>query len=171
MPHIRPRSVGVVDKIRSDPHSSCVDDFWRGILGASRSLHVFGPRRGVSMTGPTVECSAELEELRRRPWAHMLGCRDHVSTKGRHDSTTLWCLRQPRQGRRTKRLVTALGYQKGPTSTGTTSTARRAAKMTSTRSSSSGTANNGSGAVRQEKACTGAASPISPSPDGWLGRR
>ena len=62
------------------------------------------------MTGPAMEFSAELEELRRRPWEHTLGFRGHFSTRSRRDSTTLRCLRQARHDRRNRRLVTALGY-------------------------------------------------------------
>lgn len=38
----------------------------------------------------------ELEHLRLRPWAHMLGFRGHFSTKSRRYSTTLGCLRSAR---------------------------------------------------------------------------
>ena len=52
----------------------------------------------------------ELEELRRAPWAHMLGFRGHFSTKSHRCSTTLRCLRQARHDWRNNRLVGALGY-------------------------------------------------------------
>jgi hypothetical protein len=52
----------------------------------------------------------ELEELRLRPWAHMVGFRGHFSTKSRRYSTTLTCLRQARQDWRNSRLVAALSY-------------------------------------------------------------
>ncbi len=65
------------------------------------------------MTGPAMEFSAELEELRRRPGEHTLGFRGHFSTRNRRDSTTLRCLCQARQDRRDRRLVTALGYPHG----------------------------------------------------------
>jgi hypothetical protein len=55
----------------------------------------------------------ELEELRLRPWAHMLGFRGHFSTKSRRYSTTLTCLRQARQDWRNSRLVAALSYREG----------------------------------------------------------
>jgi hypothetical protein len=52
----------------------------------------------------------ELEGLRLRPWAHMLGFRGHFSTKSRCYSTTLTGLRQARQQWRNRRLVIGLGY-------------------------------------------------------------
>jgi hypothetical protein len=52
----------------------------------------------------------ELEDLRLRPWAHMLGFRGHFCTKSRRYSTTLTCLRHARQDWRNHRLVAALGY-------------------------------------------------------------
>jgi hypothetical protein len=55
----------------------------------------------------------ELEELRLRPWAHMLGFRGHFSTKSRRYSTTLTCLRQARQDWHNSRLVAALSYPEG----------------------------------------------------------
>jgi hypothetical protein len=55
----------------------------------------------------------ELEELRRRPWAHMLGFRGHFSTKSRRYSTTLRCLGQAHQDWHNKRFVDALGYPEG----------------------------------------------------------
>jgi len=51
----------------------------------------------------------ELEELRLRPWAHMLGFRGHFSTKSRRYSTTLRCLRQARHDWRMRRIEQALG--------------------------------------------------------------
>jgi hypothetical protein len=59
----------------------------------------------------TLGAIRELQELRLRPWAHMLGFRGHFSTKSRRYSTTLGCLRQARQDWRKHRLVTALGYR------------------------------------------------------------
>jgi hypothetical protein len=58
----------------------------------------------------TLGARPELEELRLRPWAHMLGFRGHFSTKSRRYSTTLARLRQARQDWRNHRLVAALGY-------------------------------------------------------------
>ncbi len=46
-----------------------------------------------------------LEELRLRPWAHMLGCRGHFSTKSRRSSTTLTKLRSARLEWRNARLL------------------------------------------------------------------
>jgi hypothetical protein len=58
----------------------------------------------------TLGAVPELEELRLRPWAHMLGFRGHFSTKSRRYSTTLGCLRKARQDWRNNRLVAVLGY-------------------------------------------------------------
>jgi hypothetical protein len=52
----------------------------------------------------------ELEELRLRPWAHMLGFRGHFSTKSRRYSTTLAALRHARRRWRDQRLLAVLGY-------------------------------------------------------------
>jgi hypothetical protein len=51
----------------------------------------------------------ELEGLRLRPWAHMLGFRGHFSTKSRRYSTTLRCLRGARQQWRSFQLLAAHG--------------------------------------------------------------
>jgi hypothetical protein len=51
----------------------------------------------------------ELEYLRLRPWAHMLGFRGHYSTKSRRYSTTLGCLRRARQQWRTAHTLGATG--------------------------------------------------------------
>jgi hypothetical protein len=51
----------------------------------------------------------ELEGLRLRPWAHMLGFRGHFATKSRRYSTTLSCLRNARDQWRTARTLTAHG--------------------------------------------------------------
>jgi hypothetical protein len=51
----------------------------------------------------------ELEELRLRPWAHMLGFRGHFSTKSRRYSTTLSILRSARQQWRDVRSLASLG--------------------------------------------------------------
>jgi hypothetical protein len=50
----------------------------------------------------------ELEHLRLRPWAHMLGFRGHFSTKSRRYSTTLGSLREARRQWRTERAGTGL---------------------------------------------------------------
>jgi hypothetical protein len=55
----------------------------------------------------------ELEELRLRPWAHMLGFRGHYSTRSRRYSTTLGCLRRARRDWRNDRLVATLDYPEG----------------------------------------------------------
>jgi hypothetical protein len=51
----------------------------------------------------------ELEQLRLRPWAHMLGFRGHYSTKSRRYSITLGCLRNVRRDWRTAQTLTAHG--------------------------------------------------------------
>ena len=51
----------------------------------------------------------ELETLRLRPWAHMLGFRGHFSTKSRRYSTTLTALRDARRDWRDSRLLGGLG--------------------------------------------------------------
>jgi len=51
----------------------------------------------------------ELEHLRLRAWAHMLGFRGHFSTKSRRYSTTLGCLRSARQTWRTAHTLSAHG--------------------------------------------------------------
>jgi hypothetical protein len=58
----------------------------------------------------TLGAGPELEELRLRRWAHMLGFRGHFSTKSRRYSTTLAHLGQARRDWRNHRLVAALGY-------------------------------------------------------------
>jgi hypothetical protein len=52
----------------------------------------------------------ELEQLRLRPWAHMLGFRGHYSTRSRRYSTTLTALRHARRHWRDQRLLAALGH-------------------------------------------------------------
>jgi hypothetical protein len=59
----------------------------------------------------TLGAVPELDGLRLRPWAHMLGFRGHFSTKSRRYSTTLTCLRQARQDWRNHRLLAALRYR------------------------------------------------------------
>jgi hypothetical protein len=57
----------------------------------------------------TLGAHAELERLRLRPWAHMLGFRGHYSTRSRCYSTTLSALRQARRNWRDQWLLTAIG--------------------------------------------------------------
>jgi hypothetical protein len=52
----------------------------------------------------------ELDKLRLRPWAHMLGFRGHYSTRSRCYSTTLSALRQARRDWRDRRLLAAFGH-------------------------------------------------------------
>jgi hypothetical protein len=61
----------------------------------------------------TLGAVPELEELRLRPWAHMLGFRGHYSTRSRCYSTTLTALRQARQQWRHDRIIAAFGYPEG----------------------------------------------------------
>lgn len=49
----------------------------------------------------------EIEQLRLRPWAHMLGFRGHFSTKSRRYSTTLGCLRSARRTWQQQRTLAA----------------------------------------------------------------
>jgi hypothetical protein len=51
----------------------------------------------------------ELEQLRLRPWAHMLGFKGHYSTRSRCYSTTLTALRHARRDWRDQRLLASLG--------------------------------------------------------------
>lgn len=51
----------------------------------------------------------ELEHLRLRPWAHMLGFRGHFSTKSRRYSTTLGALRTARRDWRTNEMLRVHG--------------------------------------------------------------
>jgi hypothetical protein len=48
----------VVDKIGSDPRSSYIEDFWLGVLGPPQPARS-QTRRGVSMTAPAMEFSAD----------------------------------------------------------------------------------------------------------------
>lgn len=50
---------------------------------------------------------SEIEQLRLRPWAHMLGFRGHFSTKSRRYSTTLGCLRSARRTWQQQRTLAA----------------------------------------------------------------
>ncbi len=71
MPHIRPWSVDVVDKVGSDPPLVLCRVLLAEDLGP-RSLHAVGPRRGVGVTAPAMEFGAdEIAE----PVASQAGCR------------------------------------------------------------------------------------------------
>jgi hypothetical protein len=59
----------------------------------------------------TLGARLELEQLRLRPWAHMLGFRGHYSTRSRCYSTTLTALRQARQQWRNHHLLAGFGYE------------------------------------------------------------
>jgi hypothetical protein len=68
-------------------------------------LHMSRHARAMIETCWRLGGHTELEELRLRPWAHMLGFRGHFSTKTRRYSTTLGCLRQARQTWRHQRTL------------------------------------------------------------------
>ncbi|HLZ06993.1 MAG TPA: replication initiator, partial [Chloroflexota bacterium] len=57
----------------------------------------------------------ELQHLRLRPWAHMLGFRGHFSSKSRRYSTTLGCLRSARRNWRTNQALRPLGLDQRTT--------------------------------------------------------
>jgi hypothetical protein len=59
-------------------------------------LHLTDHARRMIHTAWTLGARKELEELRLRAWAHMLGFRGHFSTKTRRYSTTLGALRNAR---------------------------------------------------------------------------
>ncbi|MCE7078990.1 replication initiator [Streptomyces sp. ST2-7A] len=74
--------------------------------------------RRLIRTAWTLGTRKELEDLRLRAWAHMLGFRGHFSTKSRAYSTTLGALRTARAEWR--RLQAALAHGDAPTDTGPT---------------------------------------------------
>ncbi|WP_225850948.1 replication initiator [Streptomyces sp. HPF1205] len=59
-------------------------------------LHLTDHARRLIRTAWTLGARKDLEHLRLRAWAHMLGFRGHFSTKTRHYSTTLGALRTAR---------------------------------------------------------------------------
>lgn len=63
--------------------------------------------RRMIRTAWTLGARKDLEHLRLRAWAHMLGFRGHFSTKSRHYSTTLGALRDARAEWRRAQAATA----------------------------------------------------------------
>jgi hypothetical protein len=57
----------------------------------------------------TLGARPELEQLRLRPWSHMLGFKGHYCTRSRCYSTTLTALRHARRDWRDQRLLAGLG--------------------------------------------------------------
>ena len=72
-------------------------------------LRISEHARRLIRTAWTLGARPELEELRLRAWAHMLGFRGHFSTKSRRYSTTLGALRTARAEWRRAEALTALG--------------------------------------------------------------
>ncbi|MFK4596760.1 hypothetical protein RKD30_003427 [Streptomyces pristinaespiralis] len=71
--------------------------------------------RRLIRTTWTLGARKDLEDLRLRAWAHMLGFRGHFSTKTRRYSTTLGALRQARAEWRRLQAAIARGDQAVPT--------------------------------------------------------
>ncbi|WP_330355371.1 replication initiator [Streptomyces sp. JL3001] len=72
-------------------------------LAELAQLDISNHARRMIRTAWTLGARKELEELRLRAWAHMLGFRGHFSTKSRRYSTTLGALRDARaEWRRTQ---------------------------------------------------------------------
>ncbi|MEU5686692.1 replication initiator [Streptomyces venezuelae] len=65
-------------------------------LAELAQLDISDHARRMIRTAWTLGARKELEELRLRAWAHMLGFRGHFSTKSRRYSTTLGALRDAR---------------------------------------------------------------------------
>jgi hypothetical protein len=95
-----------------DCHSFCSTWHGRSTRDDVHRLDVSLHAQGIISACWTFGGRRELKELRRRPWAHVLGFRGHFSTKSRPDSTTLSCLGRPRREWRNNRLLVALGYAK-----------------------------------------------------------
>ncbi|WP_432174572.1 replication initiator [Streptomyces sp. Tue6028] len=73
-------------------------------------LDISDHARRMIRTAWTLGARKELEDLRLRAWAHMLGFRGHFSTKSRRYSTTLGALRDARaEWRRSQAVATAEG--------------------------------------------------------------
>lgn len=69
------------------------------------SLQVSPHARAMIETCWSLGGRSELEHLRLRPWAHMLGFRGHFSTKSRRYSTTLGALRSARRNWRMNEIL------------------------------------------------------------------
>lgn len=79
-------------------------------------LDISDHARRLIRTAWTLGARKDLEHLRLRAWAHMLGFRGHFSTKSRRYSTTLGALRDARAEWRRAQAATA----NSPTIAGTT---------------------------------------------------
>jgi hypothetical protein len=80
--------------------------------GATETLAELGVNQHATamiMTCWNLGGRPELEHLRLRPWAHMLGFRGHFSTRSRRYSVTLGCLRNARRDWRTAQTLAAHG--------------------------------------------------------------
>ncbi|MFH0517228.1 replication initiator [Streptomyces sp. M41] len=85
-------------------------------LAELAQLDISDHARRMIRTAWTLGARKELEELRLRAWAHMLGFRGHFSTKSRRYSTTLGALRDARaEWRRTQAAAVALERETGTT--------------------------------------------------------
>ncbi|WP_443078679.1 replication initiator [Streptomyces sp. SS162] len=71
-------------------------------------LDISDHARRLIRTAWTLGARKDLEHLRLRAWAHMLGFRGHFSTKSRRYSTTLGALRDARAAWRRAQAVTSL---------------------------------------------------------------
>ncbi|WP_405660170.1 replication initiator [Streptomyces sp. NBC_00079] len=76
-------------------------------LAELAQLDVSDHARRLIRTAWTLGARKELEELRLRAWAHMLGFRGHFSTKSRRYSTTLGALRNARANWRRAQATTS----------------------------------------------------------------
>ncbi|WP_431965677.1 replication initiator [Actinacidiphila sp. bgisy160] len=82
------------------------------LLAELGHLRISDHARRMIRTAWTLGARPELEELRLRAWAHMLGFRGHFSTKSRRYSTTLGALRNARAEWRRSEALTALGVDR-----------------------------------------------------------
>jgi hypothetical protein len=76
-------------------------------LAELAQLDITDHARRLIRTAWTLGARKELEDLRLRAWAHMLGFRGHFSTKSRRYSTTLGALRTARAEWRRAQAATA----------------------------------------------------------------
>jgi hypothetical protein len=76
-------------------------------LAELAQLDISDHARRLIRTAWTLGARKELEELRLRAWAHMLGFRGHFSTKSRRYSTTLGALRSARANWRRAQATTS----------------------------------------------------------------
>ncbi|MEU9247592.1 replication initiator [Streptomyces sp. NPDC048385] len=78
------------------------------LLAELAHAQITGHARRMIRTAWSLGARKELEELRLRAWAHMLGFRGHFSTKSRRYSTTLGALRDARADWRRAQAVPAV---------------------------------------------------------------